>query len=400
MTVAVRIAVVLALTFLPLLTGCSKQAPPAQPPQATAPPPAPVEPKPQRPDYEIGAMFPLSGSTMTIGAAARNGMELAILEINRSSSPFRIEATFQDSTNDVADATAIMKRLCTYDKVPLVVGEAMNHMSQALAPIANSNETVLISPISSGTELTDAGDFFFRTCVSDAVPARLLAEWMRELGVQSVGIIFVNNPWGVASKDLFAAEFAKLGGTVTAVEGSLLEDEDVTPQLTSVLASKCDAIYLPTMAVQGARIVQQIKSMEAGHTLIFGSVEHDDPLFRNLAGPSAEGVYLLRPHSFAGPTCDDFRNRYIQKYDQMPAWPAFYAYDTVRIIEQAFLAGKRTGPELREYLLNMPPYDGLTGTIKFDENGDRIAQPFVRCIIKNGEVVAADNANNSPPQSD
>ncbi len=380
-----RRVLVLVLLLLPLTFACSKSEPPKPTPAPT--PTVTAPPKPERPAYEIGAIFPLSGNAKGLGTIARNGMELAILDINRSDSPFRFEVTFQDSVGDLTDAIPIMKRMCVTDKLPVIVGEALNHMTLGLAPIATASQTVLISPVSSIADLTtEGGDFFFRTCMSDRVPAQRIAEWMRELGVQSAAVLHTDNPWGAISKDLFVQEFEKAGGSICAVEACQPGEEATAEQVAKLVSSDCDALYLPTLTPEGIAILKSLANLNSTK-LVFGSMQWQFPDILQATGVVPDGVRILKMPDFGGAAYDEFHQKYREKYSAEPEWPAVYAYDTVRVLEQAFLAGKRTGPEIRDYLRQMPPYQGLTGTIQFDEHGDRIMSDLKRYKIESGKLV-------------
>jgi branched-chain amino acid transport system substrate-binding protein len=332
----------------------------------------------------IGAVLPLTGDIASYGKRAQKGIELA-LEHLQSPGGGAITVEFQDGKGDAKESVTLMNKFCSIDKVPVVIGAAASSVSLAMVPVANRNRVVQISPISSSPELTEkGGDYFFRVCPSDAFQAVILAKWMSEMGVKSVGILYVNNSWGGSLKDRFVAEFKALGGTIATEEACLEGDRDFRTQLTRVVSLKPDAIYSPTYGKEGGLILKQLR--ELGWTgKVFGSDVWSSPELLASAGKAAEGVYLVKPMDPSGAKWDAFRETFKAKYGEEPDVYAAYAYDIVMILAEAVKADARTGPEIREFLLKMPPHEGVTGATQFDAKGDCNTKPFARMSITQGK---------------
>ena len=364
----------ISIVYILSLTGC----PPRERPQPTE----------ERESVRIGAVLPLTGDIASYGKNAQKGMDLALEEIRGSEDyPVVIEVEYQDGMGDAQESVTIMNKFCTIDHYPVAVGAAASSVSMALAPIANRHEVVQISPISSSPELTlGGGDFFFRVCPSDAFQASILAEWIWGQGTQSVGILYVNNSWGISLKDRFTEEYTAMGGQVTTVESSNEGDRDFRTQLSKIIATAPEAFYSPTYGAEGGLILRQINELGFDKP-VFGSDVWSSPELVTTAGGAAEGVSLVKPSQYAGARYEEFRARYVEEYGEEPDVYAAYSYDIIMILEQAFAADHRTGPAIRDYLYGMPPYEGVTGTTQFDENGDCNTKPFIRQRIEGGEYV-------------
>jgi branched-chain amino acid transport system substrate-binding protein len=339
-------------------------------------------------EIRIGAALPLTGDIASYGVRAKNGIQLALEEIEKSGEQkIKISIDFQDSKGTPKEAVAIMKKFCSIDKYPVVIGEAASSVTLAMVPIANQNKVVQISPISSSPELTEkGGDYFFRVCPSDAFQAAILAEWMWELKIKKVGILFVNNSWGISLKDRFISEFATKGGTISITESCSEGDSDFRTQLTKITASKPDAFYCPTYGKEGGLILRQLK--ELGFTNpIFGSDVWSSSELLTSAGDAAEGVYLVKPAEYKGGEYEAFRSKYVSKYNEEPDVYAAYSYDIIMILTKSFDEGKTTGSALREYLLSMPTYKGVTGETKFDKNGDCNTKAFIKQRIVGNKYI-------------
>jgi len=333
----------------------------------------------------IGAILPLSGDIASYGKNAKKGIELALDEINSNEqSGIKIKVDFQDGEGDAKTSVNIMNKFSNIDKYPVVIGAAASSVSLAIAPVANRNQVVQISPISSSPELTiKGGDYFFRVCPSDAFQAVILAKWMRELNIETVGVLFVNNSWGASLKKQFVDEFQSFGGKVSGIESTDEGDRDFRTQLAKLIADKPDAIYCPTYGKEGGVILKQVR--ELGYkNQIFGSDVWSSPELITSAGVAAEGVKIVKPAQYEGEAFKVFRNAFLAKYEVESDVYSAYSYDITMILWKAILAGKTDGRDIREYLLNMPLHSGTTGETKFDENGDCNSKEFSKIFINNG----------------
>lgn len=97
----------------------------------------------------------------------------------------------------------------------------------------------------------------------------------------------------------------------------------------------------------------------------------------------------MKPMDPSGTKWDEFDKKFRAKYSEEPDVYAAYAYDIVMILTEAVKADKTTGPEIRDYLLKMESYEGITGTTEFDVNGDCNTKPFARQVIRDGRYDSA-----------
>jgi branched-chain amino acid transport system substrate-binding protein len=335
-------------------------------------------------EIKIGAALPLTGDIASYGKSAQNGIDLAIEQINKdSNTKIKFAVDYQDTKGDKQTAVNIFQKFATIDKYSVVIGEAASSVSQAMIPIATSNKVVQISPISSSSELTGE-DFFFRICPSDAFQASISAKWILTDGFKKAGILYVNNAWGKSLMELFKKNFESAGGKVVDVEASNEGDKDFKTQITKLLHSDIDVIYCPTYGKEGGVALKQLK--ELGNKLpIYGADVWSSPELLTTAKEAAEGVKIVKPSELASDTYNVFKEAFKRKYNSEPDVYAAYSYDIVMVLKAILNNNKRVnGEQVKEFLLNMPLYNGVTGQTKFDLNGDCNTKPFIKQIIKNG----------------
>ncbi len=115
-------------------------------------------------EIKIGAVLPLTGDGAKYGQSAKSGLDLAVEEINANGGikgKF-INVIYEDTKMEPKEGTSAVLKLLTIEKVPAIIGAMASSVTLAIAPIAEENKVVLLSPVSSSPLITDAGDYIFR----------------------------------------------------------------------------------------------------------------------------------------------------------------------------------------------------------------------------------------------
>ena len=128
---------------------------------------------------EVGAILPLTGDNAVYGKALQRGMELALTEISErwSHSGKLLQIHYEDSKAKPQSGVSAMKKLVEVNKVPIVIGGMFSSVSLAIAPIAQRERVIQLSPTSSSVDLTTSGPWFFRIYPSDTYDGIFLADF-------------------------------------------------------------------------------------------------------------------------------------------------------------------------------------------------------------------------------
>jgi len=338
---------------------------------------------------KIGASLPLTGEVASYGQRAKRGIEIAVEEINATGGirGKKIKVIFEDDRDDPKTGVSIMTKFATVNRVPVAIGSAGSTVSLAMVPVANQKRVVLLSPISSSAKLTtEGGPYFFRVCPADDAQAKILVEWVLEEGYTKVALIYTNNSWGKPLAETFKRYFELHGGKVVINEGVEEKTTDLRAILSKVKASNIKVVVSPTYPTEGANLVRQAKEM--GLKLVFfGGDNWDAPEFLSAAGDAAEGVFFVDPSEPSGPIFARFADKYRKKYGEEPDVNAAFGYDALYAIAKAMEKAKALdGPSIRDALYKVS-FEGATGRIEFDKNGDLKYPSFDRNMIKNGKKV-------------
>lgn len=339
---------------------------------------------------KLGATFPLTGEVASYGVHAKNGIQLKTNELNAQGgiNGKLVEIDYQDDKNSIKDAVSIFNRFATIDKYPVVFGSAGSSVSLALVPIANKQKVILMSPVSSSSQLSfEGGNFFFRTVPSDNLQAEMLANWVFSNNIRKVAIVYTNNSWGKPLTDGFRRTFTQLGGEVVFEEGVLEKSSDFRTIILKLKEESFDAIVSPTYPKEGGILVKQLR--ENGLiTKLYGGDNWGSPEFLAIAQNSAEGVFFTFPSDSKSPLYGNFAENYNETYKEDPDIIAAYGYDAATAIYTALLKSKTLESDsIRKSLLSVK-FEGVSGKIAFKQNGDVISEGYGKRTIINGKSIS------------
>ena len=277
-------------------------------------------------------------------------------------------------------------------------------MTLAAAPVYNggTDPVVAICPSSSSPDVTGAGDYTFRVCPSDLAHGTALAHWVRDrLGTSRAAPCSTSTiEYGRGIRQTFVAEFTRLGGELEAVDPYLGERPDVGPYLDR-LARRPDARVSSWWPATGARRKRSSARPGSADSPCRCSAATASRASRQ-AGALAEGVYLssllLPVDSRARPTGGSSRRSAASIPDAgTPNQPAAATYDAIYLLRDV-IARAGTEPRGRSAALAgvgsvTPPFEGVTGTVAFDANGDVPNQNVYIGLVQRGAVEVVNGAD-------
>jgi branched-chain amino acid transport system substrate-binding protein len=343
-------------------------------------------------EYQIGSVLPLTGSAAVWGQNAQRGMNLALEEINSEGgiNGEEIEIIYKDSQSEPKVATSALQNLLATQDVPVVIGDIASSSVLAMAPIAEKNEVVLLSPGASNPKISDAGEYIFRNWHSDAMEGEAGAEYAYDkLGWRDVAILNVNNAYGVGLADVFTETFESLEGEVAVRAPFPQGATDVRAQISKIDNANPDGIYMPGYPPEMATALIQME--ELGVDLpVLSTQSFDDPEIIKRAGDAAEGVIfsIPKPPDTSRSVVSHFQEAYTAEYGEKPGVTSDTGYDAVRMIARAFENGATTAPEIKTYLDTLKGFPGAVGLTTFNEDGD-MKRDFTFLEIKSGKQVRA-----------
>lgn len=336
----------------------------------------------------VGVALPLTGPVSYYGQDSKRGIELALEEINAQGGihgrPVRV--LYEDTQGNGTQALNAVRKLISIHNVPVIIGAGTSTETLAIASVVEQNQRVLISPVSSAAAISHAGEFVFRSVPSDGLQAVDLARWLVERNMREIGLIYVNQAWGVGLKNDFVREYTALGGRILgSPQATDLDAKDFRTQLTTLSTLEPQAVVALVYAKEGGLLVKQARELGIQQQ-IFGADPWTKHQFAEAAGPAAEGVLFTTPARYDGPEYRSFRERFRATYNADPGIYESHGYDCMKLVARAITAGGTTGPEIRAAMAATRGFHGVTGETTFDSNGDVTSKVFARMVWQGGVV--------------
>ncbi|MBN1639272.1 MAG: ABC transporter substrate-binding protein, partial [Ignavibacteriales bacterium] len=329
---------------------------------------------------KIGANLPLTGEVAVYGLNDKKGMDLALSE---SDLDIKVEIVYEDNKGTAKDAVQAANKLMNEDVIA-IIDDAISGISLVTIPIYEKSKVPLISTGATNPALSGISPYFFRIWNSDAEEGDFAAiSAYNDLGKKNVVILYMNSDYGLGLKNVFEKKFIYLGGKV---ESSIAFEEntrDYRAIINQFRNKNFDLIYIVGYAPQTGPLVKNIREQKIDETILT-PVTTEDQKFIELAGEAAEGIIYVFNRTPTGQNHQNFVSAYRNKYNEDPQLLTDVGYDAIKLILMALKNGARNGDEIKNFLKQMDTYEGASGLIKFDENGD-VHKPMLLKIVKNGQ---------------
>ena len=376
----------LALTAL-LLIACGEEATPASDTERTATAASASEESTQsdtsREPFVIGALDSLTGVGESYGLPLSRSKLLAVEEINAAGGvngrPLKL--VVEDSKCTSADAITAYQRLTDVEGVKIVLGATCSGATLGVAPLAEQDGVILFSPSSTSPDISDAGDYVFRTAINSLQVGADMGNTLWTDGARAIGTITEATDYAEGVRRTAVAQFEKLGGVVVAAESYPSDAIDFRSQLTKLLSADADAILVAAQGeVSGGTIVKQAR--ELGYEgPIYSEVVPTGTNALDIAGEAATGLKAVVPNpDLQTDIGKDFLASFNSRHGIAP-WPWFQgsAYDGVYIAAECL---RQTNDDqdadgFRDCLYNLTWSGAIGDDYSFDANGDVVGVSHV-----------------------
>ena len=332
---------------------------------------------------KVGVFADLSGTTASFGQSTKNGIELAVEEINNSGGVLgkKIQLIVEDDQGRPEQAKTVVSKLVNQDKVQAVLGEVASTNSLAAAPVAQEAKIPMITPSSTNPKVTQVGDYIFRVCFIDPFQGAVMAQYAaKNLNAKTAAIFGdVQSDYSKGLSEVFKQEFAKLGGKVVSEQSYAQTDPDFKGQLTAIRSSNPDVIYIPGYYGQVGIIAKQARELGMNMPLLGGD-GWDSPDLWKLGGDALKNAYISNHYSADNPATEiqNFVKAYQAKFGAKPDSLAALAYDSAKVLADSLKrAGSADPQKLRDAIANTDNFNGVTGKITINDERNAVKPAVV-----------------------
>ncbi|MEG2977121.1 MAG: branched-chain amino acid ABC transporter substrate-binding protein [Comamonas sp.] len=323
---------------------------------------------------------PVSGPIAALGKDEENGVRMAVEDLNARklqlggrNVQWKLEAG--DDAGDPGQATSLARMFCD-KKVAAVVGHLQSGTTLPAAKIYNECGIPNITPAATNPAITDVGyDDTFRVIASDRAMVDALLDYaVKHQGVKRVAIIDDRTAYGQGIVKLFEAAAAERDVQIVDKQYTSDKATQFSSTLTAIKGHKPDAIFFAGLDAQAGPILRQMSQLAMNQVKFLGGDAQCSerlPVMADKAPALKNVVCVMSGNSLASmPGGLAWKQKYDQRFPGQYQVYSPYAYDATMVLAQAIISADSIHPEAYLPRLRQTHYEGVTGTIAFDSQGE------------------------------
>ncbi len=342
-------------------------------------------------DIKIGHAAPLTGAIAHLGKDNENGARLAIDEANAAKltiggKPARFVLVAEDDQADPKVGTTVAQKLVD-EKVHGVVGHLNSGVSIPASSVYNQAGIPMVTGSSTNPQLTEQGfNGVFRMVGRDDQQGPAVASYLAsERKPQVVAVIDDATAYGEGIANEVEKTLKAAGIKVLPREKGTDKTTDWKAVLTKLRSHSPDAVFYGGMDATGGPLLKQGRELGMKAVFAFGDGACTDKM-KELAGDAAEGLLCSQAGIPPQAASQKFLDAYKAKFNIDPILYAPFTYDSVNIIIEAMKRADSTDPAKYLPELKKISFRGSTGTISFDEKGDRKDAEITIFTMRGGKI--------------
>jgi branched-chain amino acid transport system substrate-binding protein len=208
----------------------------------------------------IGVSAPLTGNYAEYGQNWKKAMDLGLGWINPAGgvNGRPVELIYTDSKSDPKESAAVAQKYASDKRIVATIGDFTSTACMAAQPIYDRAGLVQLSPTASHPKFSPGSVWSFGIIGTQAGEGPFMANYaVKILGKKKIGVLYINNDWGIATKDYFVNPAKEMGAEILAIEAFFETDKDFTGVLTKLRGYKPELLYIPSMYNEMALIAKQ-----------------------------------------------------------------------------------------------------------------------------------------------
>jgi branched-chain amino acid transport system substrate-binding protein len=339
----------------------------------------------------IGSILPLSGFMSPVGLEMKNGMKLALQEVNSDSGfmGHSIKIVFEDTKSNPQGGNVAVRKLIERDNVPLILGSLSVSVNLVTGKITNRNKVVQIAIGPGIDRFTEIGPYFFSVVGFIDDLGSELAKFISDASdPNTAGFFTINSPFESIIQVNAEKYFKVQKIRVVANIFSEPKQTDFFPELFKLHKAKPEIVLLTAFSKKADSILNQANEIGFPRQKSGWYVPYIDWLTNYITQETSNGL--------AGITIGvdeelhrDFVARYEKVFKETPSRTlSAYAYDTTKMAALAIKVVNSKDPDkLKQALFDVSKtYCGISGKKRFNEKGMQVSQIYSRFIFKQGEL--------------
>jgi ABC-type branched-subunit amino acid transport system substrate-binding protein len=384
--------------------------------------------------YTIGCLLPLSGPYQAVGYRALKGIELALDRFSTQTGGPQMNIIVKDSGGSPEQTRMAMQELIS-EKIAAIIGPIVT--AEVAAVVAQENKIPIIT-LTQKDNITSIGDYVFRNFITPEMQVKAIADYTTaSLGLNRFAILYPDETYGITFMNLFWDRLIENGAKVVGLESynpehtdfadpikklvglyyripeDLKEVVELNPEgegdsLQGALADPdlpfdhdnadenqghkndkeeepeamvdFDAIFIPDSPRMAGLIIPQLAFYDVRDVYLLGTNLWHSNILIKMAHQYVQGAIM--PDGFfagsAAPAVQNFVKTFEETYEEKPGFIEAIVYDSAMMLFSVLIQPDlRFKSELKNEILNLADFSGITGPTYFDENGEAQKQLYL-----------------------
>ncbi len=336
----------------------------------------------------IAAIYALTGRAAQVSQSSVTGVVDAADEINKSGGienrKIKVDIIDNRST-PIGSQNAAEKAVA--DDVTAIIGSLWSSHSLAVAKIAEAHKIPMISNMSTNPKLTKIGNYIFRVCFTDDFQGKVMAGFARnDLKAESALVLTdITSAYSMGLSKRFMKTFRKSGGKILFNAIYKPDLNNCKSLILRVQKYRPDVIFISGHDESGY-LAEKIQ-ISGIKTIFLGGDGWNYGSFLNKGGKYIKSGFFCTHWSekSENPVSIAFVKKYKDIADINSA--SALSHDAVFLLADAIKRAHSTNrKKVRMALENTKSFQGVTGRISFDKNGDPVNKNAVINEIYNGKI--------------
>jgi branched-chain amino acid transport system substrate-binding protein len=334
----------------------------------------------------IGVYEPLTGINAEGGCQEKLGVMYAnsiTPTVDIEGVTYDIKLVYADNESDINVAEAAAKSLLN-ENISAVLGSYGSTVTLIGADVFDAAEIPAIGISCTNPDITTQHKYYYRVCFLDSFQGQTMANYAYSKELRHAAVVTqVGDAYSKGLGEYFAAEFEKLGGTVDNYTFNTVT-MNFSGLISQINSSKADFVFMPSPSSSAVMFINQMRENSC-MLPIFGGDTWDTASLISGTGTNGTNIFFTSQFDESGEmdiSGADFVSKFstwVKKSDERlelnggtseVSPVSVLAYDAYMTVVEAIKAAVSTDPKAINAALKDIEYDGVTGKISFDSNGD------------------------------
>lgn len=322
---------------------------------------------------EVGAILPMTGFFSVNGQTCKEGLDLAVKEINASQDLFTFKILYEDNHSQTKDNQMAFKKLRTQN-CKLFVGFG-GQLVSGIVPETNNQDVILFAHAANNTEFTTLSNRILRLYPTTEMFAEAISDFFEQQTISKAGIVYLQNDAFTKLAEAFRSEFESRGNSIDLFEGYDPTSRDFKNIVNKAANKGIQCIYVAGSGETAALFIHQLFTNPNTESIpVIGEMSLASSANREIIGELKTPVYVID-----NPISEDFINSYKIEYNKIPNAYAAYVYANMYMLLEALnhVGLKEDTKDLYDYFRNNT-FETTIGNVSFDK---KTSEPNLELFI-------------------